>query len=178
MLTETMIKGTNILGLSQVSCSRTNWLVKKEYLSSYQDLRKIMQKSFKPIFESDSLWKVEEFLSKNSFNDLIIVDKKLCPVGYLSVQKSFQQVLDYGFKNSASTFVGEIMEPAEEYVYENDALGLAIDFFAENQHRNFLAVVNSGKRMQGYLCRAKVFNLILKLKQVAWHTKVHKLNPE
>ncbi|MFK7826420.1 MAG: hypothetical protein AB8G05_19900 [Oligoflexales bacterium] len=75
MLSETMLKGSNLIGSSQVSCSRTNWLVKKEYLSGYQNIKKIMSKSFKPIFDTDSLWKVEELLTKNGFADLILVKK-------------------------------------------------------------------------------------------------------
>ena len=178
MVNETILKGSNILSGSQSSCSQTNWLVKKESLSSYQNIKKIMSKSFKPIFASDSLWKVEELLTKNGFSDLIVVDKQLSPVGYLSVQKCFQHVLDYGFQNSASTTVGQLMLEASDSVYDSDSLGLAIDFFAEKSDRNFLPVVNSKNRMQGYLCRARVFNQILKLKQVAWHTRVHEPSSE
>ncbi|NRA47194.1 MAG: CBS domain-containing protein [Oligoflexales bacterium] len=130
------------------------------------------------IFDSDSLWKVEELLTKNGFEDLIVVDKNLQPTGYLSVHKCFQHVLDYGFQNAESTTVGKLMEASSDSVLESDPLGLAIDYFAEKGNRNFLPVVNASNRMQGYLCRAKVFSLILKMKQVAWHTKVHKLSPE
>ncbi|MFK7826419.1 MAG: hypothetical protein AB8G05_19895 [Oligoflexales bacterium] len=65
------------------------------------------------------------------------------------------------------------MDKRIETVNETDSLGLAIDYFAEINDRNFLPVVNSSNRIQGYLCRARVFSQILKLKQVAWHTKVH-----
>ena len=177
MLSETILKGTNILARSQVTCSRTNWLVKKEYLNSYQNIKKIMHKAFKPVYSSDSLWKVEEILTKNGFEDLIIVNKDLKPVGYLSVHKCFQHVLDYGFQNAVSMKVEQLMETTDDAIFESDPLGRAIDFFAEHEHRNFLPIINANKRMQGYLCRAKVFGLILKLKQVAWHTKVHKLSP-